>query len=79
MLAIKRHLNNIKHLSLQPGAPEAVWDWGANVPGGSPSRGSDVMRKNVRKGGGQSKKNLHHHQSYMLHAGPCGTFFKVEY
>ena len=46
---------------------------GANIPGGSPSRGRDVMRKNVRKGGGQTK-NLHHHQSYTLHAGPAERF-----
>ena len=28
---------------------------GANIPGGSPSRGSDVTSKNVWKGGGRRK------------------------
>ena len=28
---------------------------GANIPGGSPSRGSDVTSKNVWKGGGEEK------------------------
>ena len=32
------------------------------------------MSKNVFLGG---EKNPHHHRSYMLHAGPRGTFFKV--
>ena len=56
--------------ALLAGALEAVWDWG-----GKHSRGSDVMRKNVREGGGQTK-NLHHHQSYTLHAGPAECFSK---
>ena len=41
--------------------------FGANIPGGSSFRGSVVMSKNVW---GQ-KKILHHHHSYMLHAGPA--------
>ena len=56
-------------------APEAVWDGGANIPGGSPSRGSDVMIKKTFGRGGQTK-NLHHQQSYTLHSGPAERFSK---
>ena len=48
---------------------------GANISGGSPSRGSDGMGKIVWKGGGQ-KKNLHHHHSCTLHAVPAERFSK---
>ena len=65
-------------ITLQPGAPEAVWDWGgggANIPGGSLSRGSDVMSKNVwGRGGGVQQKHLHHHHFYPLHGRPAERF-----
>ena len=54
---------------------------GANIPGGSSSRGSDVTSKNVWKrggGGGAEEKSA---SLPLLHVTcrPRGTFFKVDY
>ena len=50
---------------------------GQTLQGGSPSRGSDVMSKNVWEGGGKEKSA----SPPLLHVtcSPRRTFFKVEY
>ena len=52
---------------------------GGDIPGGSPSRGSDVMSKNVWKCGGGGRRKICITTTLTRYMQTRGTFFKVEY